>query len=78
MTMITMASVEAQNGFGNLLDKAQRQMVSVTRRGRPVALVMSPEVLEDYVDARLAMQAEAEGFATTKETTDFLASLRHA
>ena len=41
--MITMASVEAQNGFGNLLDKAQRQMVSVTRRGRAVALVMSPE-----------------------------------
>jgi len=78
MTMITMASVEAQNGFGNLLDKAQRQMVSVTRRGRAVALVMSPEVLEDYVDARLAMQAEAEGFATTEETTDFLASLRHA
>ena len=52
--MLTMASVEAQNGFGNLLDKAQRQMVSVTRRGRAVALVMSPEVLEDYVDARLA------------------------
>lgn len=52
--MLTMASVEAPNGFGNLLDKAQRQMVSVTRQGRAVALVMSPEVLEDYVDARLS------------------------
>ncbi len=31
MTIITMASVEAKNGFGNLLDKAQRQMVSITR-----------------------------------------------
>jgi ATP-dependent Clp protease adapter protein ClpS len=78
MFMLTMASVEAQNGFGNLLDKAQRQMVSVTRRGRAVALVMSPEVLEDYVDARLAMQAETEGFATDAETKAFLTSIHNA
>lgn len=76
--MLTMASVEAQNSFGNLLDKAQRQMVSVTRRGRAVALVMSPEVLEDYVDARLAMQAETEGFASDEETQSFLASIHNA
>ncbi|GAC1378007.1 MAG: hypothetical protein NVS3B3_21730 [Aquirhabdus sp.] len=76
--MLTMASVEAQNSFGNLLDKAQRQMVSVTRRGRAVALVMSPEVLEDYVDARLAMQAENEGFATDEETKAFLTSIHNA
>ncbi|HEY4712626.1 MAG TPA: hypothetical protein VIH30_00050 [Aquirhabdus sp.] len=76
--MLTMASVEAQNSFGNLLDKAQRQMVSVTRRGRAVALVMSPEVLEDYVDARLAMQAETEGFATDEETKAFLTSIHNA
>lgn len=76
--MLTMASVEAQNSFGNLLDKAQRQMVSVTRRGRAVALVMSPEVLEDYVDARLAMQAETEGFATDEETQKFLDSIHNA
>lgn len=49
MSVITLSSVEAQNGFGNLLDKAQREIVSVTRRGRTTALVMSPEVLQDYV-----------------------------
>ena len=76
--MLTMASVEAQNNFGNLLDKAQREMISVTRRGRAVALVMSPEVLEDYVDARLAMQAQAEGFATDEETQKFLDSIHNA
>lgn len=76
--MLTIPSVEAQNGFGALLDKAQRQMISVTRRGRAVAFVMSPEVLQDYVDAQLAMQAEAEGFASETEVNSFVMSLRNA
>jgi prevent-host-death family protein len=75
--MITMTSSAAQNAFGSVLDKSQREIVSVTRRGRPIALVMSPEVLEDYVDARLAMQAQDEGFATEEETTAFITSLFH-
>jgi prevent-host-death family protein len=39
--MRTMTSVEAQNHFGELLDAAQREPVSITRRGRPVAFVVS-------------------------------------
>ena len=62
--MLTIPLVQAQNSFGRLFDKAKRQMVTVTRNGRPVALVMSPEVLEDYIDARLALKAEQEGFAS--------------
>lgn len=58
--MITLSSVEAQNGFGSLLDKAQREIVSVTRRGRTTALVMSPEVLQDYVNWHLEQHAKAE------------------
>ena len=76
--MITMPSVQAQNAFGTLIDSAQRQMVSVTRRGRSVALVMSPEVLQDYVDAQLALQAEKEGFATDEEVDTLLNSIRNA
>lgn len=76
--MLTIPSVEAQNSFGALLDKAQRQMISVTRRGREVAFVMSPEVLQDYVDAQLAMQSEAEGFASGTEINRFVMSLRNA
>jgi len=34
--MRTMTSVEAQNQFGQLLDAAQREPISITRRGRPV------------------------------------------
>lgn len=76
--MLTIPSVEAQNNFGALLDKAQRQMISVTRRGRAVAVVMSPEVLRDYIDAQLAIQAEAEGLASDAEVVDFITTLRNA
>jgi len=44
--MRTMTSVEAQNHFGQLLDTAQREPVSITRRGRPVAYLFSPQEYE--------------------------------
>ena len=43
--MITMTSLAAQKQFGTLIDASQRQPVTVTRHGRPVAVVMS---FEDY------------------------------
>lgn len=76
--MLILTSSQAQNTFGTVIDKSQREIVSVTRRGRIATLVMSPEVLEDYVDARLAMQAEEHGFATEQETIDFLSAIRDA
>ena len=44
--MLTMTSLVAQNQFGMLIDTSQRQPVTVTRRGRPVAVVLS---YEDYI-----------------------------
>ncbi len=44
--MITMTSVEAQNHFGLLLDTAQREPVTITRRGRPVAYLLSSQEYE--------------------------------
>jgi antitoxin Phd len=76
--MLVMPSVQAQNGFGHLLDAAQRQIISITRRGRTTAYVMSPDVLQDYVDAQLALAAEAEGFASDAEVTSFLHTLKDA
>ena len=78
MAMLTLTSSEAQNTFGHVIDKSQREIVSVTRRGRVATLVMSPEVLADYVDARLAMQAQDEGFASEEETAAFLDSIQNA
>jgi prevent-host-death family protein len=42
---LTMTSLAAQNQLGTLIDASQRQPVIVTRRGRPVAVVLS---YEDY------------------------------
>ena len=39
--MIAVTSVEAQSRFGELIDRAQREPISVTRRGRTVAYVVS-------------------------------------
>jgi len=41
--MKTVSSVEAQNHFGELLDNAQREPISITRRGRQVAYIVSSE-----------------------------------
>lgn len=43
--MKTMSSREAQNAFGNFLDTAQREPVMVTRRNRPVGVMLSMENL---------------------------------
>jgi PHD/YefM family antitoxin component YafN of YafNO toxin-antitoxin module len=37
-----MTSLEAQSHFGELIDTSQREPVLITRRGRPVSVVISP------------------------------------
>lgn len=50
--MITVTSVEAQNKFGQLLDKVQREPVTITRHGRPAAFIVSPQDMDELLDAR--------------------------
>ena len=58
--MITITSVEAQNRFGQLLDTAQRETITITRRGRPVAMLMAVAEFEQrQPPARTARQAVA-------------------
>ena len=76
--MVTMTSVEAQNGFGKLLDTVQREAVAITRHGRPTAFVVSPRDMEELLDARQrrssavadleAWLAEAEEHTTAEQT----------
>ena len=73
--MLTVTTVQAQNNFGKLIDSAQREIVSVTRHGRVAAYVMSPQVLEDYIDGRMAMEAQKGGFASPEEIQAFLNTL---
>jgi antitoxin Phd len=51
-TMITVTSVEAQNRFGQLLDTAQREPVTITRHGRTAAFIVSPQDMEELINAR--------------------------
>jgi prevent-host-death family protein len=50
--MRTVTSVEAQNRFGELLDNAQREPITITRRGRPVAFVLSPADMKELMTIR--------------------------
>jgi antitoxin Phd len=50
--MRTMTSVEAQNHFGELLDAAQREPVTITRRGRPVAFMVSHQDMAELMEIR--------------------------
>lgn len=50
--MVTLTSGEAQNRFGQMLDTAQRETVAITRHGRPAAFLVSPQEMDDLLDAR--------------------------
>jgi len=43
--MRTITSLDAKNRFGQLLEAAQRAPVTVTKKGRPAAIVLS---IDDY------------------------------
>lgn len=43
--MKTISALDAKNRFGQLIDAAQRQPVTVTKQGRPSVVVMS---VQDY------------------------------
>jgi len=61
--MRTVTSVDAQNRFGELLDSAQREPVTITRRGRPVAFVLSPEDMKDLLVIRQQREHVVSDFA---------------
>ena len=50
--MISITSVDAQNRFGQLLDMAQREPVTVTRHGRAAAFIVSPRDMEELLSVR--------------------------
>jgi prevent-host-death family protein len=82
--MRTVTSVEAQNHFGELLDNAQREPISITRRGRPVAYIVSKEAYRSmagvvsentgkmaaYLNAIEAFQGQGQGGATVRLLAD--------
>jgi len=51
--MRTMSANEAKKHFGELLDTARREPVTVEKHGRPVAVVMSAEDYDEIQQAKL-------------------------
>lgn len=79
------AAKDAKNNFGRLLDTAQRRPVTIQKKGRNVAVVLSYDTyenLEALEDLRLSMEAykvKRKGdFLSPSESEDFLNSLLDA
>lgn len=65
--MIAVTSVEAQNRFGELIDRSQREPIEVTPRGRTVAYVVPEHDMKELVDVhkRCELAATPEAAALT-------------
>ncbi len=61
--MITVTSVEAQNRFGELIDRSQREPIEVTRRGRTVAYVVSEHDMQALSDVKKRREEAARWYA---------------
>ena len=62
--MIAVTSVEAQNRFGELIDRSQREPVRVTRRGRTVAYVVSEHDMKELVDVHKRREEAARWYSS--------------
>jgi prevent-host-death family protein len=51
----TLAALDAKNRFGELLDTAQREPVTIERHGRAVAVVLSAEEYGELQALKLAV-----------------------
>jgi prevent-host-death family protein len=65
--MITFTSVEAQNRFGELIDRSQREPIQVTRRGRVVAYVVSEHDMQELVDVRRRREEASRWYAQYRQ-----------
>lgn len=67
--MLVVTSVEAQSRFGELIDRAQREPIEITRRGRPVAYVVSKHDLQELHEAPKRREAAVLWYANYRQTT---------
>ena len=51
--MKTIPAGEAKNRFGVLMDTAQREAVAISKKGRPVAVVMPMQEYEEYQELKM-------------------------
>lgn len=87
MAMKTVSSREAQNGFGAFLDSVQREPVMVTKRNRPVGVMLSMDNLPALLDLADSIRetintgvkaglVDAEAGKGQELTSDYVATLK--
>lgn len=82
----TITATEAQKSFAEVLETARRNPVTVTRKGKPAAVVLSArryrewvrllEEMEDNIWLAVALDAEKEGLVSREESDKLLRELR--
>ena len=70
--MKTMTAVEAKTHFGKFLDNVQREPVVVTKKNRPVGVMLSMQDIENTIWGELALKANNEGYLTNEESEEAL------
>ena len=77
----TIPATKAKTEFGKLIDMARTEPVSITRNGRSVAVMISPDeyeklsLIDDTYWGMQAQQAEAKGFVGEKESAEFMSAV---
>lgn len=80
----TLPAREAKNNFGRMLDMAQRRPVTIQKKGRNVAVLMSYDEyerldnLDDTYWGTRVVKAKREGVLSAKKSKEFLTKLAHA
>ena len=68
--MVRMSANAAKSRFGQLLDTTQREPVTIEKHGRPVAVIMSKAIFDEFealklerlrAEVRVGLKALAEG-----------------
>lgn len=84
VVMRVLAAAEAKNGFGKMIDIVQREPVTIEKKGRAVAVVLSMEeysnfeLLEDQWWGDRAEEAmKNDEFLSTEESAKFLKEIRN-
>ena len=79
--MQNISSKEAQNHFGDLMNKAIKEPVVINKYGKPAAVLISHEEYERFLEFEdlywelKAKQASSEGFLSKQESKDFVNSI---
>lgn len=82
--MLILPAAEAKNNFGKMIDTAQREPITIEKKGRAVAVVLSMEeyakleALETEYWVKRALEASKEGYVGQEESDKLIQELLNA